>query len=115
MPPAPWRRNSGVSAYYNASNVREAGDEHWIGRGGYQFGIDALLGNNRLFVKPGMHFLVRNLRYTYSNGTDVVAQTAHTPAVRPACRSAGCAIGTDPATESEGEPLCNGEPTALIS
>lgn len=51
------------SGGYNASNVREAGSEAWSGRPGYQFGADLLLGN-RWFVKPGAHFMVRELRYT---------------------------------------------------
>ncbi|MBL0127622.1 MAG: PorT family protein [Flavobacteriales bacterium] len=103
------------SAGYNASNVREAGDEHWIGRGGYQFGIDALLGNNRLFVKPGMHFLVRNLRYTYSNGTDVVAQD-YTYTSRSL--SVPVMLGArliDPATDPKVNLYVMGGPTALIS
>jgi hypothetical protein len=51
-----------LSGGLSGSNVREAGDERWAGRGGYQFGADVLIGN-RMFVKPGVHFLVRNLRY----------------------------------------------------
>lgn len=52
-----------LGAGYNGSNVRSAGTERWIGRGGYQFGADLLLGN-LWFVKPGVHLLVRNLNYT---------------------------------------------------
>lgn len=48
---------------YNGSNVREAGDEQWTGRAGYQFGADVLLGG-KWFLKPGVHLLVRNLNYT---------------------------------------------------
>ncbi|MBX2972103.1 MAG: PorT family protein [Flavobacteriales bacterium] len=48
---------------YSGSNVREAGDEHWVGRAGYHAGVDLVLG--RLwFVRPGMHLQVRNLNYT---------------------------------------------------
>ena len=47
---------------YAGSNVREAGDERWVGRAGYQVGVDMLLGQ-RFFLKPGLHLLVRNLNY----------------------------------------------------
>lgn len=50
---------------YNGSNVSKAGDEGWVGKAGYQFGADLMLGN-RVFVKPGVEFLVRNLNYTYA-------------------------------------------------
>lgn len=50
---------------YNGSNVAKAGTEQWTGRGGYQFGADLLLGN-RVFVMPGIEFLVRNLNYSYA-------------------------------------------------
>lgn len=62
-----------LSGGYNGSNVSTAGDEHWVGKAGYQFGADLLLGQ-RWFVKPGVHFLVRNLNYTYSGAADVPAQ-----------------------------------------
>lgn len=48
---------------YSGSNIRESGSEKWVGRAGYQFGVDVLIGE-RLFVKPGLHFQARNLRYT---------------------------------------------------
>jgi len=48
---------------YNGSNVNKAGPERWVGKAGYQFGADVMLGN-RWFVKPGIHFMVRNLNYT---------------------------------------------------
>jgi hypothetical protein len=51
------------SGGYNGSNVSEAGPEAWAGRAGYQFGVDAVLGQ-RWFLKPGVHFLVRNLDYS---------------------------------------------------
>lgn len=51
------------SGGYNGSNVSEAGPEAWMGRAGYQFGVDAVLGQ-RWFLKPGLHFLVRNLDYS---------------------------------------------------
>ncbi|MGV3638447.1 MAG: porin family protein [Flavobacteriales bacterium] len=50
-------------AGYNGSNVRDAGDERWVGRAGYHAGVDLVLG--RLwFLRPGAHFQVRNLNYT---------------------------------------------------
>lgn len=50
---------------YNASKVSKAGEEGWIGKAGYQFGADLMIGD-RWFVKPGVEFLVRNLNYTYA-------------------------------------------------
>lgn len=52
-----------VGGGYSGSNIRESGAEKWVGRAGYQFGVDVLIGE-RLFVKPGLHLQVRNLRYT---------------------------------------------------
>lgn len=48
---------------YNGSNVQESGHERWVGRAGYQFGADLLIGD-RWFLKPGIQFLVRNLDYS---------------------------------------------------
>ncbi len=62
-----------LSAGYNGSNVQKAGDEGWIGRGGYQFGADVKLGQ-RWFLEPGIHFLVRNLNFTYTTAADIPAQ-----------------------------------------
>ena len=62
-----------LSGGYNGSNVQEAGEEGWVGRGGYQFGADVKLGQ-RWFVEPGVHFLVRNLDYNYVTAPDVPAQ-----------------------------------------
>lgn len=67
-----------LGAGYNGSNVREAGDEQWVGRAGYHGGIDLQLGG-LWFVRPGAHFQVRNLNYTLAGtgpngapiGTDV--------------------------------------------
>ncbi len=61
------------SGGYNASNVTEAGNEQWVGLPGYQFGADLLLGN-RWFVKPGVHFMVRELRYTRAPINGIAAQ-----------------------------------------
>ncbi|MBL7950265.1 MAG: outer membrane beta-barrel protein [Flavobacteriales bacterium] len=67
-----------IGAGYNGSNVREAGEEQWVGRAGYHAGIDLVLGG-LWFVRPGAHFQVRNLNYTLAGvdasgtptGTDV--------------------------------------------
>jgi len=61
------------SGGYNGSNVQQRGDEAWVGRGGYQFGADVKLGR-RVFLQPGLHFLVRNLNYTYATAADIPAQ-----------------------------------------
>jgi hypothetical protein len=50
---------------YNGSNVRESGDERWVGRAGYQFGADVLIGH-QWFLKPGVQFLVRNIDYSFA-------------------------------------------------
>jgi len=50
---------------YNGTNVKEAGDEQWTGRSGYQFGADLLIGD-RWFLMPGVEFIVQNLNYTYA-------------------------------------------------
>lgn len=63
---------------YNGSNVRETGDEQWVGRAGYHFGADLVLGR-KWFIRPGIHFQVRNLNYSMAGldqngsplGTDV--------------------------------------------
>ncbi len=53
---------------YSGSQVREAGPEHWVGRAGWSLGADVVLGN-RLFLRSGVHFHVRNLNYSMV-GTD---------------------------------------------
>lgn len=50
---------------YNGSNVSKAGPEQWVGRAGYQFGADVLIGS-QWFLKPGIEFMVRNLNYSWS-------------------------------------------------
>lgn len=62
-----------LSGGYNGTNVSDAGSEHWTGRAGYQFGADLVLGH-RWFLKPGAHFLVRNIEYSYASAADVPAQ-----------------------------------------
>lgn len=48
---------------YTGSNVRKSGTENWVGRAGYQLGVDLVLGQ-RFFLKPGLHLQVRNLNYS---------------------------------------------------
>lgn len=62
-----------LSGGYSGSDVQESGKEQWVGRGGYQFGADVLIGN-RIFVKPGVHFVVRNLGYTLLDASTLAAQ-----------------------------------------
>lgn len=62
-----------LSAGYNGTNVQKAGEEGWTGRGGYQFGADVRLGQ-RWFLEPGLHFMVRNLNFTYATAADIPAQ-----------------------------------------
>lgn len=63
---------------YNGSNVSKAGDEQWVGRSGYQFGADVLIGS-QWFLKPGIEFMVRNLNYTWAgnapDGSTVLPDT----------------------------------------
>lgn len=54
-----------LSGGYNGSNVQPANGEGWTGRAGYQFGADLLLGD-QMFLRTGLHLLVRNLDYTYA-------------------------------------------------
>lgn len=61
------------SAGYNGSNVKKTSTEQWVGRPGYQLGADVFLGN-RIFLKPGIHFMVRNLNYNYVSVTGAPAQ-----------------------------------------
>lgn len=58
-----------LSAGYNGSQVQEAGRDGWLGKGGYQFGADLLLGG-QLFLRTGGHLLVRNLDYSYLRSDD---------------------------------------------
>lgn len=53
---------------YSGSQVREAGDEAWVGRAGWSIGADVLLGR-RVFLRSGVHFHVRNLNYTVAGTT----------------------------------------------
>ncbi len=62
-----------LSAGYNGSNVQKAGDEGWVGRGGYMFDADVKLGQ-RWFLEPGIHFMVRNMNFTYATAADIPAQ-----------------------------------------
>ncbi|MEO8068415.1 MAG: outer membrane beta-barrel protein [Flavobacteriales bacterium] len=58
-----------ISGGYNGSNISEAGKEKWVGKAGYQFGADLLLGS-RWFVKGGAHFMVRNISYSVATIDD---------------------------------------------
>lgn len=72
-----------VSGGYNGSNISETGKEKWVGKAGYQFGAELLLGN-RWFVKGGAHFMVRNIGYSVAgvddqgNPTDNVTEFRYT-------------------------------------
>ena len=50
-------------AGYIGSNVQKAGNEKWVGKAGYQGGVDLVLGQ-QFFIRPGAYFQVRNLNYT---------------------------------------------------
>lgn len=67
-----------LSGGYNGSNVREAGEHRWVGRAGYQFGADVMLGNT-WFARAGTLLLVRNLDYALlssdTNGVSVQGNT----------------------------------------
>lgn len=69
-----------IGGGYTGSNVRESGNEKWVGRAGYQLGVDFLIGQ-RLFVKPGLHLQVRNLNYTIvdvdANGNTTLSSTEY--------------------------------------
>ena len=102
------------SAGYNGSNVSKAGDEHWVGKAGYQFGADVLIGD-RWFLKPGLHFVVRNLYYSYSNGVDINAQEyKYTSRLLSVPVMLGINL-MDPAEKSSFNVYAMGGPTALIS
>lgn len=102
-----------LSGGYNASNVSSAGDEHWVGRAGYQFGADLLLGN-RWFVKPGLHFLVRNLNFSYSSAAAVPAQDFHYTSRSLAIPVMLGLNLMDPADEPPMNVYVLGGPTALM-
>jgi hypothetical protein len=57
-----------LSAGYNGSKITKPGTEDWRGRGGFQFGVDALIGT-RWFIKPGVHYVQRSMSYGVANGT----------------------------------------------
>jgi len=50
-------------ASYSGSNVRNTGEEQWVGKPGYQFGVDVVL-SGVCFVQSGVHLLMRNLNYS---------------------------------------------------
>jgi hypothetical protein len=103
-----------LSGGYNASNVREAGNEQWVGRPGYQFGADVLLGS-QWFLKPGVHFMVRELRYTIAEAPELTAQE-----FRYTSRSLAVPVMLglnliDPASDPGFNIYVMGGPTALMN
>lgn len=48
---------------YAGSIVNSDASDNWKGRGGYQYGLDVLIGG-RFFLKPGIYMQVRNLDFT---------------------------------------------------
>lgn len=101
------------SAGFNGSNISRSGDEHWKGLAGFQFGGDVLIGQ-RWFIKPGLHYVSRNLNYTYNNGID-----AGTVERKYTSKSLAIPvmIGTyflDPAEETSFNFYVMGGPTALL-
>ncbi|MFZ1686478.1 MAG: outer membrane beta-barrel protein [Flavobacteriales bacterium] len=107
-----------LSGGYNGSNINEVGDEKWVGRAGYQFGADLLLGK-RWIVKGGAHFMVRNINYSVAtiddqgNPTENVTEFRYTSQFLKVPIHAGFRF-IDP----EDEPVVNayiiGGPTALF-
>lgn len=104
---------------YNGSNVKKAGDEHWTGRSGYQFGADLLLGD-QWFLMPGIEFLVRNVNYTYA-GTSPDG-TIHYPSQEYKYTSNSLRIPVmlglnlfDPATDPAVNIYIMGGPSALMN
>lgn len=103
---------------YTGSNVRESGDERWVGRGGYQFGVDLLIGQ-RIFVKPGLHLQVRNLDYSIvdidNNGLALSSSTEYRYTSR--ALRVPVLVGLrfiDPIDEPDFNVYVMGGPTALI-
>lgn len=102
-----------LSAGYNGSNVQKAGEEGWIGRGGYMFGADLKLGQ-RWFLQPGVHFMVRNLNFTYATAADIPAQEfKYTERSLRVPLMLGLNL-MDPATDPAINVSLMGGPTALI-
>lgn len=102
-----------LSAGYNGSNVQKAGDERWIGRGGYMFGADMKLGHH-WFLEPGIHFMVRNLGFTYATAADIPPQDfTYTERSLRVPLMLGLNL-LDPAEEPAVNVSLMGGPTALI-
>lgn len=108
-----------LSGGYNGSNVSEAGEESWVGRAGYQFGLDAVLGG-QWFLKPGMHLFVRNLNYsvatTQPDGTptDNVEEFKYTSRLLRVPVLLGVHL-MDPAEDPALNIYAFGGPTALMN
>ncbi len=107
------------SGGYNGSNVSEAGKEKWVGRAGYQFGADLLLGGT-WYVRGGAHLQVRNLNYSIAgldgNGgaTGVETEFAYTSRSLRVPLSLGRRL-LDPADEPPFNVYLFGGPTALFN
>lgn len=103
---------------YTGSNVRETGNEKWVGRAGYQLGVDLLIGQ-RVFVKPGLHLQVRNLNYTLADVDGNGDPTLSTTEFRYTSRAlrvpilAGIRL-MDPVDEPDFNVYVMAGPTALI-
>ena len=103
---------------YSGSIVDKAGTDNWKGRAGYQFGVDALLGQ-RFFIKPGIHMQYRNLNYTtvgvgqdgVSNG--ITTENRYTSKALRIPILAGIRL-IAPATDTDFNMYIHAGPTALI-
>lgn len=66
-----------IGGGYSMSNVSRSGEESWMGRAGYQFGLDVQIGD-LWFLRGGTHFQVRNLGFSSTTsdslGPGIVAQ-----------------------------------------
>ncbi|MCB0791817.1 MAG: hypothetical protein H6595_12140 [Flavobacteriales bacterium] len=108
-----------LSGGYNGSDVGPAKSDGWVGRAGYQFSADLLLGH-RLFFRTGTHFLVRNLNYSYvpANGDGVPSEVEQEYRYTERCLYVPAQLGFrffDPV----GDPTVNlyvvGGPSALFT
>jgi len=103
---------------YTGSNVREAGNEKWVGRAGYQLGVDFLIGQ-RVFLKPGLHLQVRNLNYTLVDLDNNGQATSTSTEFRYTSRALRVPVLVglrlmDPADEPDFNVYVMAGPTALI-
>lgn len=101
------------SGGFNGSNISRSGDENWKGLAGYQFGADVLIGQ-RWFVKPGLHYVSRNLNYTYNNGNEVGTEERKYTSKSLAIPVMLGTYFLDPAEETAFNIYVMGGPTALL-